>query len=134
MIWTSTDIEAARRTPLVPLLRRNGYRLRDLGNGAWLMKERFPGLVVRGCQWFWKEARQQGNSIDFLMYLEGRTFADVMRTLMEDTGEDEEGKQAAEHEERMEEETPEEEQDDDACDEALPDWIRTIRPPRQSAG
>ncbi len=133
MIWTSTDIEAARRMPLVPLLLRRGYQLRDLGNGAWLMKERFPGLVVRECQWFWKEARQQGNSIDFLMYLEGRTFADVMRTLLEENGEDEKGEQA-EHEGRMEEETPEEEEGDDACDEALPDWIRTIRPPRQSTG
>lgn len=133
MIWTSSDVETARRVPLAPLLRRKGYQLRDLGNGAWLMKEHFPGLVVRGHQWFWKEARQQGNPIDFLMYLEGRTFAEVMRTLLEETGKDEEVEQT-EHETEAENETPEEEQGDDACDEPLPEWIRCIRPPGQSTG
>lgn len=126
MIWTSSDIETARRVPPAPLLRRKGYQLRDLGNGAWLMKERFPGLLVRGHQWFWKEARQQGNSIDFLMYLEGRTFAEIMRMLLEENPEDEDREQAEQVESLQE---PEEE----ACeDEPLPDWIRCIRPPRQS--
>lgn len=133
MIWTSTDIEQARRTALAPLLVRRGYQLRELGEGAWLVANRFPGILVRGHHWSWPKARQQGNTIDFLMYVEGLTFAEIMRLLRDeppdiDDGEEESGQVEASHA-SLQHEGDDTDEDEE---EALPDWIRTIRLPGQS--
>ena len=41
----------------------------------------FRGLVVRGNTWFWKEQNLRGNTIDFFMVIEAKTFAQTMEIL-----------------------------------------------------
>jgi hypothetical protein len=80
MTWTRTEIEAARAQPLAPVLAAAGYKLNPLPNGAALVRN-FNGLVVRQNTWFWKQENLTGNSIDFFMTVEGKTFAEAMQVL-----------------------------------------------------
>ena len=131
MIWTTSDIQTAREQPLAPLLQKRGYDLSPLPGGAYILKDKYPGLVVRGHLWFWRQIRQTGNTIDFLMYLEGQPFAQIMRTLLEQqtgdsTGEEEDDDEADPQtgKEQEDEQTGDEPPDDD-----LPDWVRRLNPP-----
>jgi hypothetical protein len=80
MTWSKTDIEEARSRALAPILKDAGYKLDSLANGAVLVRN-FRGLVVRGNTWFWKEQNLRGNTIDFFMVVEAKTFAQTMAIL-----------------------------------------------------
>lgn len=80
MTWTKAEIEHARSRPLAPVLIQAGYELDELPNGAMLVT-RFRGMVVRGNSWFWKEQNLKGNTIDFFMLIEARTFSETMAIL-----------------------------------------------------
>ena len=80
MTWTKAEIEQARSRSLAPLLQEAGYELDELRNGAMLVAK-FRGMVVRENFWFWKERNLKGNTIDFFMLIEARTFAETMALL-----------------------------------------------------
>ena len=80
MTWTKAEIEQARNRQLAPVLIDAGYELDELTNGAMLVTE-FRGMVVRGNLWFWKEQNLKGNTIDFFMLIEARTFSETMAIL-----------------------------------------------------
>ncbi len=88
MIWTSFDIQKARQLPLAPVLKKRGYDLKPLPGGAFILKDKYPGMIIQGHQWSWQPAKQKGNTIDFFMYLEGRPFAEIMRTLLGPDGDE----------------------------------------------
>ena len=80
MTWTKAEIEEARSRALAPILKDAGYKLDSVANGAVLVRA-FRGLVVRGNTWFWKEQNLRGNTIDFFMVVEAKTFAQTMAIL-----------------------------------------------------
>ena len=41
----------------------------------------YPGLIVKDCYLRWPELGRQGNAIDFLVQVLGRSFHDAMREL-----------------------------------------------------
>ncbi len=75
--WSRDDIEAARNADLAPILARNGYLITPLPNGAMLLHG-FRGLIIHANRWTWKAERLFGNTLDFFVTLEGKTFAQAM--------------------------------------------------------
>lgn len=141
MNWSAADVEAARSLPLAPLLVKRGYKLEALPGAAHIVKEPFPGMLVRGNLWFWRKARQRGNPIDFFVWLEGRTFAEAMGILLDAAQENEEPEKdeveaiAPPHRSRKRLDSD----DDAAADETgaegdpeqVPAWVRARMPRRQ---
>jgi hypothetical protein len=86
MNWTKSDIRRARRVELAPLLLARGYRLQELmggnhrilsaPNGAGL-----AGLVIKANYWIWNDRQAQGNTIDFLVQVEGLSFHQAMQVI-----------------------------------------------------
>ena len=71
MIWTKSDIRAARKAELPPLLIERGYCLLPAQNGNLKILpdpagEHPDGLVVKQSFWIWPERELSGNTIDFL--------------------------------------------------------------------
>ncbi len=78
--WSREDIEAARTADLAPILARNGYQITVLPNGAVLLHG-FRGLIIHANRWTWKAERLFGNTLDFFVTLEGKTFTQAMEIL-----------------------------------------------------
>lgn len=77
MIWNKNDIRFARKTPLLVILKKLGYQLRPLEYENYLV-EKFGSLIVKHNFWFWKENRQSGNTIDFFVKIEKKSFKEAM--------------------------------------------------------
>jgi len=80
MTWTKSDIRAARRKPLAPILQARGLQLKPLSAGNFLVIEH-DDLVVKECYWRWPSRNIDGNAIDYFMRVEGKTFNQAMRLL-----------------------------------------------------
>jgi hypothetical protein len=80
-MWTKNQIRQARKIELAPLLRQLGCRLHPLQNGN-LLVQNYPDLVVKQHYWTWPAKNIQGNAIDFLVLVEGKTFHQAMQILM----------------------------------------------------
>jgi hypothetical protein len=87
MTWTKSAIREARKTELAPLLGSRGYRLLPLDNGNYrlLPDPEHPsapaGLVVKQNFWIWPDRQLDGNTIDFFIQVEGKTFHEAMRII-----------------------------------------------------
>ena len=81
--WTKEQIRRARRTPLAPLLRKRGYRLRKKPRGNHQV-EGEDDLVVKEHYWVWNSREARGNAIDFFMLVESVSFNEAMEILTEE--------------------------------------------------
>jgi hypothetical protein len=76
--WTRELIEEARQASLPAILAQRGYAVRRLPNGAvWLPG--FAGLLIHSNRWIWKNQHLHGNTIDFFVVIEGKSFDDAMQ-------------------------------------------------------
>ncbi len=75
--WTTQDIDDARRSELAPILARRGYKTTALPNGAVLLRD-FRGLIIHGNRWTWTSQGLQGNTIDFFITIEAKTFTQAI--------------------------------------------------------
>jgi len=75
--WSKGQIRAARRVALEPLLRDQGFALRELGNDNVELLDH-PGLIVKHNFWCWPERNAHGNPIDLFTLVLGMSFAQAM--------------------------------------------------------
>lgn len=80
MTWTKDEIQQARTRPLAPTLTQRGYQLVELPSGA-LIVPAIKGLVILRHTWYWAPQNLKGNTIDFFMTFEAKTFTDTMKIL-----------------------------------------------------
>ena len=85
--WTPHDIQTARAAMLAPILVRKGYAILKLPNGAVLLRN-FRGLLIHGNRWTWKSEHMYGNTLDFFITVEGKTFSQAMELLCNTDPED----------------------------------------------
>ncbi len=78
--WTLDDIKRARAAMLAPILVHKGYAVLKLPNGAVLLRN-FRGLIIHGNRWTWKSEHMYGNTLDFFITVEGKTFSQAMEIL-----------------------------------------------------
>ena len=64
------------------MLKNMGVRLRPLKNGNTLVLD-YPDLIVKQQYWTWPERNIQGNAIDFLILVQGKSFQQAMQILSE---------------------------------------------------
>ena len=87
MTWTKSAIREARKTDLAPLLSARGYRLQSLDNGNYTIRpdpddpSAPAGLVVKQNFWIWPDRQLDGNTIDFFIHVEGKSFYEAMRII-----------------------------------------------------
>ena len=79
--WTRSEIRAARKTPLKPLLEQLGYRLSPTGQGNYALLGRSEEVVVKDHYWVRLQDGVAGNAIDFLVKIHGMSFAEAMQIL-----------------------------------------------------
>ena len=81
--WTPAQIRRARQTPLKPLLKKMGYRLRKLEN-ANMEVLGLPGpVIVKEHYWHCPGNGTGGNAIDLLTQVIGMRFNQAMEKLEE---------------------------------------------------
>lgn len=80
MTWTKSAIRAARKVPLPALLQHRGLVLRDRGGGNFEPLDH-PGLLLKASYWRWPHRHLAGNTIDFLIQVEGKTFHQAMHII-----------------------------------------------------
>jgi hypothetical protein len=78
--WTKEQIREARKIELEPILNRRGLRLRPLKNGNTLVED-YPDLVVKQHYWTWPDKNMAGNTIDFFVKIEGKSFNQAMEII-----------------------------------------------------
>jgi len=78
--WTREQIRAARKVPIVPLLRARGLDLLELDAGNYELL-RHPGLLIKDSFWRWPEQDKSGNTLDLLTRILGLSFNDAMRSI-----------------------------------------------------
>lgn len=76
--WTRDQIRAARKAPLVALLRARGMELRELESDNFTLPNTHSGLLVKNNYWRWPERQLAGNTIDFFTQILGLSFNDAM--------------------------------------------------------
>ena len=81
MTWNKSDITKARKTPLVPVLKKRGYALRKLELDNYAL-EAFGKLIVKDHYWIWINECKAGNAIDFFITVEHKSFAEAMKILL----------------------------------------------------
>ena len=96
MPWTREQIRAARRAPLLPILRELGYQFRpEPGGNFRLIPGLAPiegigeGLVIKENYWCWPDhgpTGDAGNTIDFLARVHGLSFHQAMEFITAHTG------------------------------------------------
>lgn len=108
--WSKEDIRLARKANLPPLLIRRGYRLQPTGNDNYIIvpapddenvptcpersrracpePSRAVGLIVKLNYWTWPDREMAGNTIDFFVKVEGKTFHQAMEIIMAESSYD----------------------------------------------
>lgn len=82
MIWQRSEIRRARHIPLKPVLENLGYRLDQIKNGNYVVRDLPQEVVIKDHYWVSTENGSAGNSIDFLVKIRGMSFADAMSLLL----------------------------------------------------
>ena len=78
--WSRQQIRAARVAPLVALLQKRGFPLRELPAGNFQLATH-RGLLLKDSYWRWPERNLAGNAIDFFVQVLGLSFNDAMRQI-----------------------------------------------------
>ena len=78
--WNKSEIRAARKIELAPLLARRGIRLQPLREGNFCVVD-YDDLLIKESYWRWPSKHIEGNAIDFFVLVEGMSFADAMALL-----------------------------------------------------
>ncbi len=81
MTWSRDEIRAARRAPLEPIVQRLGYELAEGSEGNQLIVGLSGPVVIKEHYWVRTDDGTGGNAIDFLVRIEGMSFAQAMRLL-----------------------------------------------------
>jgi hypothetical protein len=81
--WSKREIRSARQTSLAVVIEGLGYRLQPTGQGNCIVLD-LPGeVVVKQHYWVRLEDGAAGNSIDFFVRLQGKSFTEAMGLLLE---------------------------------------------------
>lgn len=72
----------ARKADLVKYLQAKGYKLKKEGRQYRI--EGMSGLIAMGNYWYWHSRQEGGNTLDFLVRVEGTRFQDAVKTLTGD--------------------------------------------------
>lgn len=86
--WTAGDIRRARKTEIVPLLVDHRHRLYPLNNGNFRILpdpdnlSRPSGIIIKQNFWIWPEQNLSGNTIDFFMKIQGKSFNQAMLIIL----------------------------------------------------
>ena len=76
--WSREHICAARLTPLMPLLQKQGLLLLEREAGNFELPA-YPGLIIKDSYWRWPQRNLAGNAIDFHVQVLALSFHDAMR-------------------------------------------------------
>jgi len=88
MTWTKSAIREARKADLVEILIDRSYRLYPLKNGNFRIlpdpddPSRPSGIIVKRNYWIWNEQNAAGNTIDFFVNIEKKTFNQAMEIIL----------------------------------------------------
>jgi hypothetical protein len=82
MIWQRSEIRRARHVPLKSVLDNLGYRLEQINDGNYLVRDLPQEIVIKDHYWVCTENGSAGNSIDFLVKIRGLSFNDAMSLLL----------------------------------------------------
>lgn len=93
-VWTKQQIRLARKIKLAPILLQRNYRLHPLKNGNFEILPALgaveghddnvtqeSGIVIKESFWTWPERNMAGNTIDFFVKIEGRSFNQAMEII-----------------------------------------------------
>jgi len=81
MRWNRDQIREARQAPLVPLLLQLGHSVRGLPEDNFAVRG-MEDLVVKAHYWRWPSRNLEGNTIDFLVKVQGQTFQQAMHLIL----------------------------------------------------
>ncbi|MBI1871372.1 MAG: hypothetical protein HYS07_09295 [Chlamydiae bacterium] len=81
MTWSKQQIQKARKVYLAPLLAKRGFSLRKLEYDNFAI-DQFPGVVIKYNFFFHKFDRSRGNSIDFFIRIQHKSFHEAMTILI----------------------------------------------------
>jgi len=79
--WKRSEIRAARRRALKPVLERLGYQLSPTGQGNYLIVGLSREIVIKQHYWVCLDDGAAGNAIDFFVRLQGKSFTEAMELL-----------------------------------------------------
>jgi len=79
--WTATQLRAARRIPLKPLLDQIGYKMVPMSHDNWKVYGLSQEIVIKQNYWYSPDDRTGGNAIDLLVNVIGMSFSEAMATL-----------------------------------------------------
>jgi thermostable 8-oxoguanine DNA glycosylase len=80
--WSKADIRRARQIPLKPVLEKLGLRLENSNNGNYIVRDLHREIIIKDHFWVCTENGSAGNSIDFLVKIQGMSFANAMHLLL----------------------------------------------------
>ena len=81
MTWKRSEIRAARQMPLKPILEGLGYRLEPRRDENYLVVGLSEEFLVKEHYWVCTDDGSAGNTIDFLVNIQGMTFSEAMHLL-----------------------------------------------------
>ena len=84
--YSRAQIRAGRQMPIRPILDGLGHRFRPLTNGNYLLLGVAGDIVVKDNYWVCKNDGRAGNTIDFLIQVQGMTFSQTMNLLITSAG------------------------------------------------
>ena len=82
MTWTKSQIQSARKIPLVPILRQKGFILHQLAGDNYRV-DPYDDLFIKDSYWIWKSRNIHGNTIDFFILVQNMSFAQAMNLILQ---------------------------------------------------
>ena len=82
MNWKKNNIRKARKVELAPVLKNRGLTLVPQNDGNYIVSEH-DDLVIKNWYWCWPSRNSSGNSIDYFVEIEGKSFNETMTILAE---------------------------------------------------
>lgn len=80
MNWKKSNIRKARKVDLAPVLKNRGLTLVSRNNGNFVVAEH-DDLLIKKSYWRWPSRDLSGNSIDYFILIDGKSFNDSMTIL-----------------------------------------------------
>ena len=81
-VWTKADIRNARRIILKPVLEALDYQLEHAGGENYKVLGLTKDITIKAGYWICHDDGTSGNAIDFLMKIDGKSFAQTMQILL----------------------------------------------------